>query len=401
MCFRIFTVLFFVVGLNTLEAQEIKAPSFGRGILNIVGQDSTWTMKASARLQFLGIGQWGENEDGNLASVGSNFLVRRARLKFSGFAYSPKFKYKVELGLSNRDLSGGSEFTHDAPRYILDAYVMWNFYENFELWIGQTKLPGNIERIVSSANMQMVDRSLLNSRFTIDRDMGMQLRHKFNVSENFIVKEALAISQGEGRNVSKGNLGGYQYTARIDFLPFGNFTGNTEFVGADLKREKKPKLMIGAAYDFNNNAVKTRSNQGDYMYTDTGFYETDIKTLFVNAMFKYNGFSFMGEYADRNADDAIAKNNDGTVTGDIVQVGNGLNLMSGYVFKNNWELSGRYTFVDLDKDITGRNKELQYTLGVSKYIVGHKLKVQTDATYLSEVDGPEGLICRLQLEVHF
>ena len=401
MCFRIFTLLFFVVGINTLKAQEINVPQFGKGILNLVGQDSTWTMKASARMQFLGIGQWGENEQGNLASVGSNFLVRRARLKFNGFAYSPKFKYKVELGLSNRDISGGSEFTHDTPRYILDAFIMWNFYKDFELWIGQTKLPGNIERIVSSGNMQMVDRSLLNSRFTLDRDMGIQLRHKFNISEDFIVMEALAISQGEGRNVTKGNLGGYQYTARVDFLPFGNFTGNTQFTGGDLKRERHPKLMIGAAYDYNNNAVKTRSNQGDYMFTDTGFYTTDIKTFFVNTMFKYNGFSFMGEYADRNAADAIAKNDDGTLTGDIVQVGNGLNLMLGYLFKNNWELSGRYTAVNLDKEITGRNKELQYTLGVSKYIVGHKLKVQADATYLNEVNGPEGLISRLQLEVHF
>ncbi|WP_435313521.1 porin [Cellulophaga fucicola] len=382
-------------------AQETNAPKFGKGILNLVGQDSTWTMKVAARMQFLGIGQWGENDQGNLASVGSNFLVRRARLKFNGFAYSPKFKYKIELGLSNRDISGASEFTHDAPRYILDAFVMWNFHKNFELWIGQTKLPGNIERVVSSANLQMVDRSLLNSRFTIDRDMGVQLRHKFNISEKFIVKEALAISQGEGRNVTKGNLGGYQYTARVDFLPFGGFTGNTQFIGSDLKREEQPKLMIGAAYDFNNNAVKTRSNQGSYMFTDTGFYETDIKTLYINSMFKYNGFSFMGEYADRNAGNAVARNEDGTATGDIVQVGKGLNLMSGYLFKNNWEVSGRYTSVELDKNITNKNKETQYTLGVSKYIVGHKLKVQTDATYLNEINGPEGLIYRLQLEVHF
>ena len=38
---------------------------------------------------------------------------------------------------------------------------MWNFYENFELWAGQTKLPGNIERVISSGNLQQVDRSLI------------------------------------------------------------------------------------------------------------------------------------------------------------------------------------------------------------------------------------------------
>lgn len=401
MCFRILIVLFIFFGLNSVKSQEIEVPTFGKGILNLVGKDSTWSMNVSGRMQFLGIGQWSENNEGNLSSVGSNFLIRRGRLKFKGFAYSPKLKYKIELGLSNRDISGASEFTHDAPRYILDAFVMWNFYENFELWIGQTKLPGNIERIVSSANMQLVDRSLLNNRFTIDRDMGAQLRHKIYLFDKFLIREAFALSQGEGRNVSKGNLGGYQYTTSFEFLPFGAFTGNTEYVGSDLKRERSPKLLLGVSYDANKNAVKTRSNQGDYMFTDTGFHKTDINTLFVNAVFKYNGFSFLGEYADRKADNAIAVNEDGTATGDVVQVGKGLNLMFGYVFKNNWELTGRYTSVELDKQITNENKEDQYTFGVSKYLVGHKLKVQTDATYLTEVGGPDGLIYRLQLEVHF
>ena len=77
----------------------------------------------------------------------------------------------------------------------------------------------------------------------------------------------------------------------------------------------------------------------------------------------------MAEYAKRDASDHYAKNTDGTLTGDEVQVGHGVNLQSGYLFKNNWEVSGRYTNVELDKNITGKNPENQYTLGVSKYIV--------------------------------
>ena len=99
---------------------------------------------------------------------------------------------------------------------------MWNFAENWELWAGQTKLPGNVERVVSSANLQLIDRSLLNSRFNIDRDLGVQLRHKSNLGGDFLMREKLAVSQGEGRNVTEGNEGGLQYTARLEFLPFGN-----------------------------------------------------------------------------------------------------------------------------------------------------------------------------------
>lgn len=380
----------------TSNAQEVKTPKFGKGIFNLVGQDSTWTMKVGARMQFLAIANF---EDGN--DTESNFLVRRARLKFDGYAFTPKLKYKLELGLSNRDISGASEYTSNAPRYILDAVIKWNFYENFELWAGQTKLPGNRERVISSGNMQQVDRSLLNKRFNIDRDLGIQLRHHFKLSDKFIVREIFSLAQGEGRNITSGNLGGHQYTGRIELLPFGKFAGKGDYSASDLKREEKPKLAIGVTYDHNNNAVKNRSNQGSYMENDNGYYQTNINTWFIDAMFKYKGFSFMGEYADRDAKDPFAKNSDGTLTGDIVQVGTGLNLQSGYLFKNNWELSGRYTDIQLDKNITGKNAEQQYTLGVSKYIVGHKLKVQSDISLLDVENSNEEWMFRLQFDLHF
>lgn len=385
--------------ISFVQSQEINAPKFGKGLFNLVGQDSTWTMKVGLRAQLLGSSSWEEN-NGNETS----FLTRRARLKFDGYAYSPKLKYKVELGLSNRDLSGASQYTSNAPRYILDAVLQWNFYQNFELWFGQTKLPGNRERVISSGNLQQVDRSLLNSRFTIDRDFGFQLRHHFNLTETFIVKEIFSLAQGEGRNITTGNLGGHQYTGRIEFLPFGNFASKGDYKGSDLKREKKPKLAIGLSYDYNNNAVKTRSNQGSYMTidgADDAYFETNINTFFLDAMFKYNGVSLMAEYSDRTASDAFAKNSDGSLTGDEVQVGKGLNLQMGYLFNNDIELSGRYTHIELDKNITGKNPESQYTLGLSKYIVGHKLKVQTDISHL-EIEGSNNkLMYRLQVDFHF
>ena len=328
-------------------------------------------------------------------------LIRRARLKFDGFAFSPKLKYKIELGLSNRDIGKASSFTNNAPKYILDAVLKWNFYENFELWVGQTKLPGNRERVISSANLQQVDRSLLNSRFNIDRDMGMQLRHNFKLSDNFIVKEVFSIAQGEGRNVTTGNLGGHQFTSRVELLPFGNFKSKGDYKGSDLSREENPKLALGVTYDHNNNAVKNRSNQGSYMETDNGFYETNINTLFVDAMFKYKGFSLMAEYADRDAKDPFAKNSNGTLTGDVVQVGKGLNLQTGILCKNDWEVSGRYTNIELDKNITGKDQEQQYTLGLSKFIVGHALKVQTDLSYLDLNGGNNHIMYRLQVDIHF
>ncbi|SFZ84471.1 porin [Tenacibaculum maritimum] len=386
--------------LCSMQAQQKQSPKFGKGLFNLVGKENSWSMNIGARMQFLTIAKWDSDADG-LSNPSSSFLVRRARLKFNGFAFSPTLKYKLELGLTNNDIGGVSEFTNNAPRYILDAVVKWNFYHNFELWAGQTKLPGNRERVVSSGNLQLVDRSLLNSRFNIDRDLGLQFRHHFRLSKNIIVKEVLSIAQGEGRNITTGNLGGHQYTARVEVLPFGEFSSKGDYKGGDLKREKKPKLAIGGSYDFNNNAVKNRSNQGSYMKNDIGFYETNITTVFVDAMFKYKGFSFMGEYAYRDAKDPIAKNSDGSLTGDQVQVGSGVNLQTGYLFPSNWELSGRYTNISLDKAITAKNPENQYTLGLSKYVAGHKLKIQTDVSYLDLDIKPNQLMYHLQVDIHF
>ena len=392
--------------LTQVKAQEANAPKFGKGLFNLVGKDSTFTMKVGLRFQTLATSKWDVNN--GLSNPETSMLIRRSRLKFDGFAFSPKLKYKVELGLTNRDQSGGSYYTHEAPRYILDAVLKWNFSGNFVLWFGQTKLPGNRERVISSANLQQVDRSLLNSRFTIDRDMGIQLRHKFNLSETFVVKEIFSIAQGEGRNITRGNQGGHQYTGRIELFPFGEFASKGDYKGSDLKFEQNPKLSLGIAYDFNKDASKTRSNQGSYMYingTSEGssaqFYQTNISTLFIDAMYKHKGFSFMAEYANRNADDPYAKNSDGSLTGDEVQVGNGLNLQTGYMLSKTVELSGRYTNISLNKTITGKAAENQYTLGLSKFVAGHKLKVQTDLSYTDIGLKTNQLLYRLQVDIHF
>ncbi|PIA79185.1 porin [Gaetbulibacter sp. 4G1] len=389
------------LALTSLYSQEISDTKFGKGLINFTAKDSSFSVKFAPRFQVRSISSW--DHDGNqYGSPEHNFIVRRARLKFDGFAYSPKLKYKLELGLSNRDISGANQFNRNTPRYILDAVIMWNFAGNWELWAGQTKLPGNVERVVSSANLQLIDRSLLNSRFNIDRDLGVQLRHKTSLGGDFLMREKFSISQGEGRNVTEGNEGGLQYTTRLEFLPFGTFKSKGDYSQSDLKREVKPKLMVGFTYNLNQDAVRERGFSGDYMFRSDGtLYETDITTFFADAMFKYDGFSFMGEYAKRTADSPVAIDLDGvTPTGDIVLTGNALNLQAGYLFKSNYELVGRFTTVDYET-VTNTLPRKQYTLGFNKFVVGHKLKVQSDINYTTTDGNKDNITFRLGFDIHF
>jgi len=392
--------LFISIGLS-LKAQEISDTKFGNGMINFIAKDSSFSVKFAPRIQSRFQSELSYYEE-DYDPVDINFSVRRARLKFDGFAFSPKLKYKIELGLSNRDISGASAFNRNTPRYILDAVVIWNFYENFELWAGQTKLPGNIERVVSSANLQLIDRSLLNSKFNIDRDMGIQLRHKSRFGSNWIIKEKFSISQGEGRNITEGNIGGLQYTSRLELLPFGEFSSKGDYSQGDLKREKSIKAMFGFTYDINKNAVKSRSNMGSYMIqSNGGLFETDITTIFLDGIIKYNGYAFMGEYANRDADQIEALEEDGrTKTGAVVGAGSALNIQGSYLFKSNFEITARYTNINF-KEITRLSDLKQITFGVSKYVVGHSLKIQADIS-LSNVNRiKNNVLFRTGFDLHF
>lgn len=396
-----FILVLFLILSSFLEAQEVSDTKFGKGMINFIAKDSSFSVKFAPRIQSRYQGQWDyDGEDYGDADL--NFIVRRARLKFGGFAFTPKLKYKMELGLSNRDISGASIYNRNTPRYILDAVIMWNFLENFELWAGQTKLPGNIERVVSSGNLQLIDRSLLNSKFNIDRDMGVQLRHKTKWGGNFVTREKFSISQGEGRNITLGNLGGLQYTSRLELLPFGEFSSKGDYSQGDLKREKSIKAMFGFTYDINNNAVKNRSNMGSYMtQADGGLFKTDIETVFIDGVIKYNGFALTGEYANRNAETIEALEANGrTKTGAVVGAGSAINFQASYLFKNNVEMTLRYTNIDF-KEVTRLSDLKQITYGISKYVVGHSLKIQADLTFSQSDATRDYVLFRTGFDLHF
>lgn len=378
-----------LLSFATADAQSINESRFGKG-LQFMAADSSFSMKIGARFQVLY--QGGNNPSTH--NWDDRFLIRRARLKFEGFAYSPKLEYKIELGLSNSDI--GSDIpdqTNNADNIILDAVAKWHMTPHLSLWVGQTKLPGNRERIVSSQKMQFVDRSLLNSRFNIDRDAGLQLHHEHEVGP-MVLREIVSVSMGEGRDITVNNAGGYDYTGRFEILPFGAFESEGEYVGSDLEREETPKLALAAAYDFNHGASREQGQLGDFLSK-----QRNLHTLFIDAMFKYKGFSTMAEYADKRAPRGpVVRNDDiGEIEGTFV-TGEALNVQAGYLFPANWEIAGRYTSYEPTK-VTGLTPEKQYTLGVSKYIVGHSLKVQGDATLQDREGRRESYLFRVQMEL--
>ena len=371
--FILFPVLCSLVFTDNVSAQIVQNSS---------------TMKFTGRIQNLGLVEMQGD------AVETNLLVRRARLKFEGVAINPKFQYKVELGLTNRDHGSPIPQTQNSARMILDAVVQYEIGVNTHLWFGQTKLPGNRERVISSAKLQFVDRSLLNSNYNIDRDMGLQLHQKFDVG-NMKAKAIVSISQGEGRNITTGNLGGFDYTGRLELLPLGAFTSKGDYFGSDLKREETPKLALGLSYDYHDNASRARGNTGSFLsQTRT------LSTIFADMMFKYNGFSVMAEYAIKSSDGSSVFVDETNSQEYHFVTGSALNIQAGYLLQSDWELAARFTSVTPEAVLPQEDVSM-YTLGISKYIDGHNLKVQSDFSMILEGDMEQSYLARLQFELSF
>ncbi|MDB4835347.1 OprO/OprP family phosphate-selective porin [Cyclobacteriaceae bacterium] len=380
------------------KAQLVSEKTFGKGF-NFVTKDTTASMKIHVRMQNLmevGINDFVYGDVASEPTV--KFLVRRYRLKFGGFVYDKRLRYKMELGISNRDQGNfkNAAYNSYSSNIVLDAVLKYKFNKHWDFWFGQTKLPGNRERVVSSANLQFVDRSRVNSLFNIDRDAGIQLHGEYG-GDNFMIRPKFAISTGEGRNITSNSFGGLSYTTRLEILPLGKFEGKkADYVLSDLDRQSKPKIAFGFTYNYNDGAARQGGQLG-YFVTDTitgKVGSNDLQVFFADMIFKYKGFSLLTEYANKwgNKVDNLDRQ---------FTTGQGFMASAGYLFKNNFEVAGRYTFTDGDDDIYSSTSErTEYTLALSKYLVGHNLKIQTDLGYYYGSDAEQGdLLYRLQVEL--
>lgn len=139
-----------------------------RGI-SFMNKDSTMLVIMRFRMQALAQTETVSDED--LSTSRENWVLRRLRLRFGGFLTDPRLTYNIQLSFTRGDM----DFADTGfPNIVRDAVVYWNFDNNWQIGFGQTKLPGNRQRVVSSSEMQYAERSVVNNTFNIDRDFGFQ-----------------------------------------------------------------------------------------------------------------------------------------------------------------------------------------------------------------------------------
>src|SRR5688572_26786056 len=132
----------------------------------------------------------------DLGLITDNGYIKRLRLRTAGYLMSTKLTYSLQLGFSPGDMDITNSPT---PQIIRDAIVFYRFSKRLRVGFGQSKLPGNRQRVISSGEQQFVDRSIVNATFNLDRDFGFQGYYKENFG-NLVLNLQGALSTGDGRN---------------------------------------------------------------------------------------------------------------------------------------------------------------------------------------------------------
>jgi hypothetical protein len=349
----------------------------------------------------------------------TRFRMRRIRLVLSGESENHKLKYRFKV-----DLSGtpeiGVEDEDNSGNFLLDAYVSYELNNDLSLTFGQRSTPtDNRELRMNSQTLQLPERSRITSAFSTIREFGIFADGTYRIRGGSYLKPSLAITNGDGLNAFGKDRGGFKYGGRLDYLPFGLFTKFGQFRQADIVRELTPKLVVGGSYSYNQGMSSRRGRtSGSIIYLDENNNEAlpDYAKLSIDFLFKYKGFSVLGEYAKSWAsiNDAISQRvrNNGSVTDgflvDGVQainsyvrgrmmLGEAYNIQAGYVFKSLYSIDARYTHLNADthsflNNGTFYNRPNYYTLGVSKYLDrNYGAKIQASFTYVDVAEGSNNL----------
>ena len=389
----LFLLLFISLNVFSQEAKLPESLSYFKD--GVVFEHKPTNFKSKFRFRVQNRFTYETEDSDDLDAKLADFTVRRMRLRYEGSALDPRLLFKFQFSFTRGDMDY-DRTTY--PNILRDAVVGWKFSDKTTFWYGQTKLPGNRQRVISSGAQQFVDRSLLNATFNIDRDLGAQIHHKMGEEKPVWIK--LAVSNGEGRGTDNKDKG-LAYTSRIEWLPLGEFKDEGDYFEADLAREATPKISIGAVYSYNKDTTRPGGQLGT-QFSQKGL-NADIETWFVDFLYKYAGSSFSAEYAQRTTPDPFFK--DGASDNVTIYKGEAINMQFGHVFNNNIEPAIRFTQLWADDEtLNGENNRRQYTAAVSKYFSHHKVKLQTDLTYdkqdnsVTNVDS-SAWIYRLQLEI--
>ena len=396
---KVLPFLFFLINLNAQDV-EMQSYKFGEG-LRFVGE-SGYNVRITGYAQPMSELKRINSEESN----SSRYRMRRVRLRMDGQSSNERFKYRFQV-----DLSGVSEIGESDEDPLLDAYVDYALTNRISVKFGQrSTYTDNRELFMNSNSLQLVERSRLTSAFSSIREFGLFISGRFRAGRGSYLRPHFVLTNGDGKNVYSRDRGGLKIGGRVDFLPFGLFTNMGQFRQIDVMREQVPKLVVGVHYSKNNGMSSRRGRySGRIIYLNANDQESlpDYTKYGVDFLFKYKGFSALGEYikstAEVPSDITQRIRNNGSISESFLvnevqdvdsyvkgrmMLGSAYNIQMGYLFKNGFSVDSRYTHLIADENSflnneTFYNRPNYYTLGIGKLLGrNYGFKVQASVTHV-------------------
>jgi len=312
----------------------------------------------------------------------STFEARRLRMKIGGHGYQPWLKYYFEVDLQpTRDTDDSSS---SASARVIDWRIDVAKWDWGGIRVGQWKIDYNRERVDSSGRQQFVERSIVNRVFTVDRQVGVQLRGHAFKDTRADLRWYVGAFTGEGRGVrnTDNNL---MYVGRLQWNFLGRDLGLRQ---TDVEFTELPtaSLAFGASTTIGSCTRWSSSGCGNLDgFTSPANAVSDqfkVEQAVQEFAYKWRGLSVQQELHHKEITDRLAGTKS-RLTGGYVQ--------AGYFFHNLFpaipeplEFALRYAYLEEPNrdDLTFDNERQEVTFAANWFFRGHNNKLTFDVSRL-------------------
>lgn len=363
-------------------------------------EDTRSTVEVGGAVQFRYIANFGDDgvddqDDFNqLLPPGDSVFAERSDFE-NGFQFGNTqvwfegevgdgFAYYVRGNFVGEDTGG------DFGSFVLeDAYITYDFGNNWSVKAGQFKLPFSREELVDDFYQLAVDRSLTNEVFGGDRTEGVALTYQ---DDNWRATAAVTDGFG-GKNTAFNDNAQFAFdqsgdsdfstTIRAEYKGGGTWD---QFVDFTSMPGSEFAWLIGGAFHWETGDPEDDAAGNDFEEYD-GFGWT------VDASLEGDGWNVFLAYVGLNFDDEPAPDTDRNTTN------HGLIAQGGFFIPDtDWELFARYDLIvdegiDAGPDEIGDGEVSTLTFGTNYYIHGHAAKFTVDVQWvLSEASESAALL---------
>ena len=323
----------------------------------------------------------------NVETIDRSLEVNRARIKGGGTVLKPWFAAYGEYDLV------GSKWLDYRATLTVSGWL--------DIRVGQWKSEFSRERINSSGKQQLVERSISNYYFTLDRQRGFSTSARFGAGTRWDSRVWVQALSGLGLNQSAERS---QVTGKNSGLLMGRWQWNPNgevlpFSGSDLARRPERVSSVALAYVTGDSRCTRFSSDGCVQLPEFSDGDYELEQLMLETAIHHRGFGWEQELHYKKVRDER--------TGEVTR------LLGGYAqlgtFPSEWwakapaplEVVARLAIVDPNTDRSGDlNREV--TLGANWFFTGHRNKLSLDLSWLENDDPLEASSktrVRLQWEV--